>query len=306
MARVPAKSALAVTRLEEAGAIIVGKTNMHTLGMGTTGLVSAVGPTRNPWNAAYIPGGSSSGSAVAVATGMCHATLDTDAIGSCRLPAACCGVTGFKGTYGLISITGILDGEPADDAVLLLAHAAVTTRVPGDIGLLLETLAETGRFAAIRGPRTTPKRWRVGVGTNFEADQQVRRAFGGAVAALRGLGHAMVDVELPLDMPPLGDRRAIEARRKSIADDAFAEVDVLLSPTTTTVVPTIEAAAHHPQTLSPANTQWANVFGLPAISVPCGWDANGLPLALQIVGKPWDERTVLDLACQYSSSGMPC
>src|SRR5262249_39662128 len=83
-----------VAKLKNAGAIIIRKTNMHRLGEGTTGIDSYFGPVLNPWNAQYIPGGSSAGSAAAVATGMCYATLDTDAIGSCRLPAACCGVVG--------------------------------------------------------------------------------------------------------------------------------------------------------------------------------------------------------------------
>src|SRR5262245_15988248 len=109
--RIPQQDAKAVARLKEAGAILIGKTNMHTLGMGTTGLESYFGPVKNPWNSAYIPGGSSSGSAAAVASGLCFATLDTDAIGSCRLPAACCGVVGFKGSYGAIDMTGILAGE---------------------------------------------------------------------------------------------------------------------------------------------------------------------------------------------------
>src|SRR5208337_4970911 len=84
--RIPAKDAAPVGKLRDAGAIIIGKTNMHTLGMGTTGLESCFGPVRNPWNPDFIAGGSSSGSAAAVASGMCFATLDTDAAGSCRLP----------------------------------------------------------------------------------------------------------------------------------------------------------------------------------------------------------------------------
>lgn len=82
--RIPKKDAMIVAILKEAGAIIIGKMNMHMLGMGTTGLESYFGSIKNPWNAAYIPGGSSSGSAAAVASGMCYATVDTDAIGSCR------------------------------------------------------------------------------------------------------------------------------------------------------------------------------------------------------------------------------
>src|SRR5262245_50615807 len=90
--RIPKNDAVSVAKLKAAGAIIIGKTNMHTLGMGTTGLESHFGRVHNPWNDDYIPGGSSSGSAAAVAAGLCYATVDTDAIGSCRLPAACCGV----------------------------------------------------------------------------------------------------------------------------------------------------------------------------------------------------------------------
>src|SRR6185295_7297661 len=134
--------AVSVAKLKKAGAIIIGKTNMHALGMGTTGLESYFGPVKNLWNADYMPGGSSSGSAVAVATGMCYATLDTDAIGSCRLPAACCGVVGFKGTYGLISSQGILEGEKADETILWLAHPGITTRSVTDTAFVLNALAE--------------------------------------------------------------------------------------------------------------------------------------------------------------------
>ena len=84
-------------RLRQAGAIVIGKTNMDALGMATTGLTSYFGPVRNPWNSDYVTGGSSAGSAAAVAAGLCFATVDTDAVGSVRLPAACCGVVGFKG-----------------------------------------------------------------------------------------------------------------------------------------------------------------------------------------------------------------
>ncbi|MCE8426012.1 MAG: hypothetical protein J5U17_09580, partial [Candidatus Methanoperedens sp.] len=80
---------------------------------------------------------------------------------------------------------------------------------------------------------------------------------------------------------------------------AFKDIDILLLPTTTTTVPTVKDAGTNPQTLSPENTIFANYYGLPAISVPCGFDKNGLPLGLQIVGKPWDDATVLRLAYQY-------
>jgi aspartyl-tRNA(Asn)/glutamyl-tRNA(Gln) amidotransferase subunit A len=137
--RIPVTDAVVVAKLKEAGAIIVGKTNMDSLGMGTTGLESYFGPVRNPWNAEYIPGGSSSGSAVAVATGMCYATIDTDAIGSCRLPAACCGVVGFKGTYGLINPKGILEGEEDPGPMIRwFSHPGITANTAEDVALVLD------------------------------------------------------------------------------------------------------------------------------------------------------------------------
>src|SRR5690349_19787805 len=143
--RVPDKDALGVQKLKKAGAIIIGKMNMHQLGMGTTGLDSFFRPVCNPWNPDHIPGGSSSGSAAAVASGMCYATLDNDAVGSCRLPAACCGVGGFKGTYGLISPKGILEGEEADEMILWLSHPAITKRSDEDTAILLDALAERNK-----------------------------------------------------------------------------------------------------------------------------------------------------------------
>jgi aspartyl-tRNA(Asn)/glutamyl-tRNA(Gln) amidotransferase subunit A len=292
--RVPTHDASAVAKLKAAGAIVIGKTNMHQLGMGTTGLDSAFGPVRNPWNDAYIPGGSSSGSAAAVAAGLCFATLDTDAIGSCRLPAACCGVVGFKGTYGLISAKGILEGEKADEVILWLSHPAITTRSVEDTSLVLNVLAERQLDASQEKPL------RVGVANNFTADKEVTRAFDAAVEKIRTLGHHVLATSAPLDIPRFGDVHAIETDRKTIADRAFKDVDVLLLPTTVTAVLTVEAAQGNAQALSAANTMFANYFGLPAISVPCGLDTHGLPIGLQIVGKPWSERAVLQLAHQYN------
>src|SRR5262252_7737343 len=131
--RVPHKDAVGVAKLKEAGAVIIGKTNMHRLGEGTTGLDSYFGPVHNPWSPQHIAGGSSSGSAAAVATGMCYATLDTDAIGSCRLPAACCGVVGFKGTYGLIDPKGILEGEQDPPPQRAKKHRASGAPDPGEM-----------------------------------------------------------------------------------------------------------------------------------------------------------------------------
>ena len=303
--RVPTKDAVGVAKLKEAGAIIIGKTNMHQLGMGTTGLDSYFGPIHNPWNAEYIPGGSSAGSAAAVASGMCYATFDTDAIGSCRLPAACCGVVGFKGTYGLISPKGILEGEEApDEMILWLSHSAITTRSVEDTALILDVLAEKkgqANAADFFGRLARDKKLRIGVANNFRADQEVWVAFERAIETIRGLGYTTSSVAAPFG-DPTGGIGSIEADRKAISGQAFKDIDILLLPTTATTVPTIKAAGTNQQALSPENTVFANYYGIPAISILCGFDKHGLPLGFQIVGKPWDEDAVLRLAHHYQIS----
>lgn len=303
--RIPAKDAVGVTKLKEAGAIMIGKMNMHKLGMGTTGLDSYFGPIHNPWNSEYIPGGSSGGSAAAVAGGMCYATFDTDAIGSCRLPAACCGVVGFKGTYGLINPKGILEGEQAPDEVILwLNHPGITTRSVEDIALMLDILAERNEQITkvdFVSELARNRKMRIGVADNFSADKEVSEVFGKAVETIRNLGLPVSNTAAPFG-DPSGGISNIEADRKAIAGQAFKDIDILLLPTTTTTVPTNKKAGTNPQALSPGNTAFANYYGLPAITVPCGFDKNGLPLGLQIVGKPWNDAAVLRLAYQYQIS----
>jgi aspartyl-tRNA(Asn)/glutamyl-tRNA(Gln) amidotransferase subunit A len=302
--RIPAKDAVSVSKLKKAGAIVIGKTNMHRLGMGTTGLESYFGPVRNPWNPEYIPGGSSSGSSAAVASGMCYATLDTDAIGSARLPAACCGVVGFKGTYGLISSEGILEGEEADEMILSLSHPAITTRYVQDTAIMLDVLAESSQrvsTASFARSMTSRMKLRIGIANNFKADDVVKAAFGNAVETIRNLDYSMKEIAAPFGDPNAGITN-IEADRKNIAHQAFRDIDVLLLPTTITTVPTVRDAGANPQALSPENTAFANYYALPAMSLLCGFDINGLPLGLQIVGKPWGENAVLRLAYEYQTS----
>lgn len=303
--RVPTNDAIGVRRLKDAGAVIIGKTNMHKLAMGTTSLESHYGAVYNPWNREYIAGGSSGGSAAAVASGMCYATLDTDAIGSCRLPASCCGVTGFKGTYGLINNRGILEGEPVDNAVLWLAHAAITARTVEDAAIVLDVLgeplpcaAQSRNYAAALAHSQLP---RIGAVRNFSASSEVTAVFDQAVMKLLDYGTTVRDVEAPLNAPGF-DVRNIERDRQSIAHSLFQEIDLLILPTTVAPTQTIEAASGNPQALSPQNTLFANYYGLPAVSVPCGFDNSGLPLGLQIVGAPGDDETVLRLAERYQSA----
>src|ERR1700680_4696380 len=275
--RVPTKDAVGVAKLKEAGAIIIGKMNMHKLGMGTTGLDSWYGPVRNPWNAEYVPGGSSSGSAAAVASGMCYATFDTDAIGSCRLPAACCGVVGFKGTYGLVSTKGILEGEEgADETIRWLSHPGITTRSVVDTALVLDVLAERSahtRAVDFSGALAKTRTVRIAVASNIIVDRGVLAAFQRAVDTIRSLGYPVCGADAPLADLRRGIGH-IEADRKGIAEQSFKDVDVFLLPTTATTVPTIKDAGADPQALSAQNTVFANYYGLPAVSVPCGFDAN--------------------------------
>jgi len=303
--RVPPKDAAGVAKLRAAGAILIGKTNMHSLGMGTTGLESFFGPVCNPWDPSFIPGGSSAGSAAAVAAGLCYATLDTDAIGSCRLPAACCGVVGFKGTYGLISPQGILEGEqPPDETIVWLNHPGITARNVEDVALVLDVLAEPSermKTADFFGSLAKDRRLRVGVANNLKASRELTVVFEQAVETVRSFADPMRSVAVPFRDPEKGVAN-IESDRQEIAGKAFHDVDLILLPTTTTTTLPITEARGNPLALSPENTAFANYYGLPAISVPCGFDANDLPLGLQIVGKPWDEAAVLRLAYQFQNA----
>jgi aspartyl-tRNA(Asn)/glutamyl-tRNA(Gln) amidotransferase subunit A len=300
--RVPDTDADVVRRLRQAGAIVIGKTNMDALGMATTGLTSYFGPVRNPWNNDYVTGGSSAGSAAAVAAGLCVATVDTDAVGSVRLPAACCGVVGFKGSSDLISIKGILGDQPVDEFVRWMAHAAVTTRSIADTAFVLNALADRDDDFAAAVARADSK-VRIGVGKNVTADADVTRAFEAALTALRNAGFEMRDAAVPFGDSSQGGMASIEADRSGIAAAAFADVDVIVLPTLSSIVPSVAAAATNPeQAVSAHMTAFANYYSLPVVSVPCGFDRHDMPIGLQIVGRPGDERGVLNVAHQYELS----
>jgi len=232
--RVPTKDAEAVRRLREAGAIVIGKTNMHELGMGTTSVISHFGSVHNPWDPGYVAGGSSGGSGAAIAAGLCYATLDTDAIGSCRLPASCCGVTGFKATYGLVSTKGILEGEPVDEFIIRLGHAAFMCRSADDAAILLGVLgnprASDSKFKTDgRTAIGSAKHPRLGVVTNFKATPEVRAAFLKTIDTFHTLGYATTDVEAPLEFPSL-DLANIEEDRTTISQVLFKEIQACCCP----------------------------------------------------------------------------
>lgn len=307
--RVPKKDAEVVIKLKEAGAIIIGKTNMHQLAMGTTSVISYFGSVHNPWQTDYIAGGSSGGSAAALAVGLCYATVDTDAIGSCRLPASCCGVVGFKPTNGLVSPKGILEGEQADESMVKLASPAFMCRTAEDAAILLNILGDSSELknddeAAFK----STKNLRLGIVKNFTASDELRTAFSKAIEVFRTSGFETNELEVPFEKASF-DVKNIEVDRQTISEILFKDADILILPTTAETTPTIEEAekrekskAKNEVAFSPNNTFFCNYFGLSAISVPCGFDKNGLPLGLQIVGQQWGEGKVLSVASSFQTS----
>ena len=263
---------------------------MHTLGAGTTGLDSAFGPVRNPWNPEYIPGGSSSGSAAAVASGMCYATLDTVAIGSCRLPAASaeCSASRIVRAH---QPGRFFDGEqPPAEGILWSSHAGIMTRTARDAALVLDVLADPAIKRAHEAHAQRPLR--LGLAGNCKplTDE--------AFTVLGRLGHRVIEATAPQIQMSRGIAN-IESDRKAIHATVFTEIDVLVLPTLPHSTPTVAGSADNPLALSPAYTAFANYYGLPAITVPCGFDDNGLPAGLQFVGRPLDDRMVLKVAQEY-------
>lgn len=294
--RIPKADAAVVRSLKQAGAIIIGKMNMHELAMGTTSNISFFGPVRNPWNPEYIAGGSSGGSAAAVAAGMCFATVDTDAIGSCRLPASCCGVAGYKCTWGRIDNSGILAGEKADDVILKLATVGIMAREVADIASVVDCLTGSSVAGPFNNETAKPS---IGIVTNYAASPDIRAVFEAAAKSFKEAGHLTQETTVPFTENP--DMKNIERNRQSANDDLFGNVDVLILPTTAGEVLTAKVAGKNPQALSAQNTFFVNYYGLPAISVSCGFDANGLPVGLQIVGRQNQDDVVLQVAQAYQS-----
>lgn len=202
---VPDEDATVVKKLDAAGAISLCKTNTHEFAFGTV-----TPPTRNPWNTAHVPGGSSGGSAAAIATGEALGALGTDTGGSIRIPAAACGVTGLKATFGLVSRTGIIPLSWSLD------HTGPIARSVEDCALLLDVLAGydaddpdsvdvplldfPAALAAKRTPEEAVRGTRIGVPASFffrHCDPDVEAAVRAALAQLEALGATLVEVEIP-------------------------------------------------------------------------------------------------------------
>ena len=290
--RIPEKDAGIVKQLKEAGAILIGKTNMHKLGMGTTSVDSFFGSVHNPLNPEYVAGGSSGGSAVAVATGMCFATVDTDAVGSCRIPAACCGTMGFKASNGLINMEGILAGEKADDAIIEFSAVGITTSNVEDTEVMLNVL--TNKQPKKRDNFRIASR--IGIVKNFNGNEEIRQSFLKVEEKLKGMDHEITSVEIPFDKAQF-NIKSLKKDREAVNELLFTKADLLLLPTLCDYIPKIEAAKNiGDQAIAPDNTFFCNYFGLPSISIPYEKDTKGFPLSFQVIGKPMQDYQVLDFA----------
>jgi aspartyl-tRNA(Asn)/glutamyl-tRNA(Gln) amidotransferase subunit A len=330
-APVASRSAPVVRRLEEAGGIVVGKTNMDELALGVSTDNRHFGRCLNPWNESRIPGGSSGGSAVAVAAGLALGSLGGDSGGSIRIPAAFNGLVGLKPTNGLIDREGIFTATWTLDCCGPLA------RTVSDCALL---------FSAI-GPRRSPKparapMKRIGIPRQYyfdAVDADVAACVEAGLRALERAGYKRVEVNTPhaalaveagaiiswsefgVSQAPLlreGERgkltptlrdllyaasthlasdyiRAQQVRTLLIDEHAaiWRDVDAIATPTVPVRAPRVgEADALRVASL----TRIACMTGEPALSVPVGLDANGVPVGLQLMGPGLGEATLLDMA----------
>jgi aspartyl-tRNA(Asn)/glutamyl-tRNA(Gln) amidotransferase subunit A len=339
--RVPSEDAVIVRKLKAAGAIVIGKQNLHEFAYGGSSVISHFGPVRNPIDPERIAGGSSGGSAAAVASGMCFAAIGTDTAGSVREPAALCGIVGLKPSYGLVSTEGIIPLSPSLD------HAGPITHSVQDAAIVLDVIAP-GEQPLASSLHETIQGWRVGVPRPFffeDLDPEVESAVETALDELACLGCVVAEVDLRVDTDrTLQSVEAFACHRERIATSAqlynpetlrrlrtgeqvtdsqadaarrelahmreeiakvFQSVDVLITPTTPVPAPRLADLMAQPDLLRPAelvllrNTRPANVWALPAISVPCGFTSGGLPIGLQIIGPLGHDDRVLQLAVAF-------
>ncbi len=348
--RVPEEDAELVRQLKQAGAVIVGKLNLHEFAFGVSGIVSAFGPARNPWDVQLITGGSSSGSAAAVAAGLCIAAIGTDTAGSIRVPSALCGIVGHRPSADLLSCQGVVPLSRSFDTV-----GPMTRTVEDAVVLLAALVADTGSsrpndWAALDQSVTA---LRVGVPREgFYDDLQSEVAVGmeDALAVIKTLVAQVTDVEveagahrtifnaeiyeyheamvsahpelyqahtLPRILKCAGisatdyirDWRNLAAERHQ-AEELFKEVDVVVTPTVPVAAPRIsDLEALGVNELRPFETKYLlrntspfSVLFWPSVSVPCGFTPEGLPVGMQISGKPGDDATVLRLAHAYGQA----
>jgi aspartyl-tRNA(Asn)/glutamyl-tRNA(Gln) amidotransferase subunit A len=372
---VPPYDATVITRLRHAGAVLLGKTNCDEFGMGSSNENSGYALCRNPWDLARVPGGSSGGSAAAIAAGEALGSLGTDTGGSIRQPAALCGICGIKPTYGRVSRYGLVAYGSSLDQIGPMA------RTVADVALMLQTIAGHDPLDGTSTPQALPdysaaltgdiRGLRIGVPQEYFVegmDAGVEQITREAIAALRDLGAELVDVSLPHTRYALptyyiiapaeasanlarydgirygpraegagmweqieqtrGQWFGPEVRRRIMLgtytlsagyydayyrraqqvrtlirrdfEAAFADVDLLVTPTSPSVAFAIGQKIDNPLAmyLSDVFTLTSNLAGVPGLALPCGF-SEGLPVGMQLLGKFFDEATLLRVGDAY-------
>ncbi len=333
--RVPTEDAEVVCRLKAAGAVFLGKLNMHEFAMGTTSAVGHFGPVHNPWDLKRIAGGSSGGTGAAVAASLCFGAVGTDTGGSNRIPAACCGVVGLKPTYGVVSTRGVIPVSQAFD------HVGPMCRTVADTALLFRAMTDH-RVAQEIDPPSAISSLRVGViksprtlCDDTPIDPQVKAAVESAIDAIRPFVSGVREVELP-NPEELG--RLIEYENYAFHAPYLAQTPERYDPRTRAhtlsgkdisetegeqlrreleqhrvkireafaqvdlvMLPTLPTL---PLLISEATKAFAqpactfafSLGGLPAMSIPCGFSRSGLPIGVLIGGPPLSEPNIFALA----------
>ncbi len=376
---IPPYDATAVRKLKEAGAVVTGKTNMDEFAMGSSTENSAFAATRNPWNPERVPGGSSGGSAAAVAADQCIAALGTDTGGSIRQPASCCGIVGMKPTYGRVSRYGVIAFASSLDQV------GPMTKDVTDCALMLEAIAghDPSDSTSVDAPAPAYtgflngdiKGLRVGIPREYfirGMQPEVEQGVKDAIRLLEKNGARIEEISLPrteyavavyyiiataeassnlarYDGMKYGYRapakdltetymksreegfgaevkrrimlgtyalsagyydayylkaQKVRALIKRDFAEAFRKCDAIVTPTAPTTAFKIGEKTQDPlqMYLSDIFTISANLAGLPGLSLPCGFDGEGLPIGMQIIGKHFDEAAILRLAFAYEQA----
>jgi aspartyl-tRNA(Asn)/glutamyl-tRNA(Gln) amidotransferase subunit A len=352
--RIPPEDAEVARRLRDAGAVMLGKLNLHEMAYGGSGVIGYVQASRNPQNHAHITGGSSSGSAAAVGAGLCYAALGTDTSGSIRLPAALCGIVGFMPSYGLVSLRGVIPLSSSYDHVgpmtrsvrdAALVLQAIAGHDPDDITSAVLPVPDYVTAIDAHGPRP-----RLGVPRPHffaDLDPEVAVAMEHALGVLAGLAE-LCDIELAVDddrtvfraesyafhrpwVQQSPERYQAETLRRIQTGAAvsaaeyiekwqdlqrlrrrfaaqLAGIDLVVTPTVPVPAPSFAELEAQPDLLRARelllmrNTRPFDIWGTPAVSVPCGTTRAGLPIGLQIAGPIGTDAAVLRLAAAFEQA----
>ncbi len=356
---IPKEDACVVGQLRQAGAVLLGKTNMHEFAYGVTSNNPHYGPVCNPWDPARIPGGSSGGSAAAVSAGLCYGSVGTDTGGSIRIPASLCGITGLKPSWGRISCEGVIPLSPSLDCAGPLA------RTVGDVailtGVLYSRVGHEPNLTKLSALRAGPGKFCLGIPRQLFFDAvspEVRKAVDAAVRELCRADMTAKDISIPLldETEDAGNHIAwteaalyhqqqgyFPARSTEYGDDvrsrlktgykvpaidylraldiqkqffqqlhlalAEADVDAMVFPSTAIEAPllnqeTLRIGTHEyaARALLLRHNRPANLAGVPAVSVPCGFTHSGLPIGLQFMAGVSSEPTLLRIAKIFERS----